>query len=156
GPFLLHTNAHGKVLEPPIALPDFKNPGKEVRSPQNPFNEEASAVRIMNAVRTHARLNGNFKAPVFSPNDVLLKDDNPNTFVDNRQSPTKKSGLKEASSEIFNVQLIKNAGYPVVTWTVDDSNRMVELMKLGVNGIISDNPALLRKTVEEFDANGDG
>ncbi|MGH7963440.1 MAG: esterase-like activity of phytase family protein, partial [Candidatus Binatia bacterium] len=45
GPFLLHTDAQGRVLEPPIALPDFDNPGQEIRSPQNPFNEESSAVR---------------------------------------------------------------------------------------------------------------
>jgi len=36
GPFLLHTDATGKLLEAPIALPDFSNPGKQVRSPQNP------------------------------------------------------------------------------------------------------------------------
>lgn len=63
GPFLLHTDATGKVLEPPIALPDFDNPGQDIRSPQNPFNEEISAVRIMNAVRTHARLHKNNRPP---------------------------------------------------------------------------------------------
>ena len=30
---------------------------------------------------------------------------------------------------------------------------MIELMKLGVNGIISDRPDLLRQAVREFDAN---
>ena len=30
GPFLLHTDIKGKVLEAPIPLPDFDNPGKEV------------------------------------------------------------------------------------------------------------------------------
>ncbi|MBN1204918.1 MAG: esterase-like activity of phytase family protein [Myxococcaceae bacterium] len=34
GPFLLHTDATGKLLEPPIPLPDFDN-GGELRSPQN-------------------------------------------------------------------------------------------------------------------------
>jgi len=155
GPFLLHTDARGRVLEPPIPLPDFDN-GGEIRSPQNPFNEEASAVRIMNAARAHARLHGNEKAPVFSPWDVMLADNNPNTFIDNRQSPPDGSGLRPASSEIFNVQSIKNAGYPVVVWTVNDKARMLELMKLGVNGIISDRPDLLRQAVEEFDANNDG
>jgi len=29
GPFLLHTDATGKVLEAPVALPDFDNPGKK-------------------------------------------------------------------------------------------------------------------------------
>ena len=67
GPFLLHTDAKGKVLEAPIPLPDFDNPGKEVRSPQNPFSEEATAVRIMNAVHSHAKSHGSNKTPVFSP-----------------------------------------------------------------------------------------
>jgi hypothetical protein len=34
GPFLLHTDATGRLLEPPIPLPDFDN-GGELRSPQN-------------------------------------------------------------------------------------------------------------------------
>jgi glycerophosphoryl diester phosphodiesterase len=158
GPFLLHTDASGRVLEPPIPLPDFDDPtGKrEIRSPQNPFNEESSAVRVMNAVRKHAQLHGNRKTPVFSPWEVMLDDANPNTFIDNRKEPPAGSGLKPASSEIFNVGSIQRAGYPVVVWTVDDKARMLELMRLGVNGIISDRPDLLRQAVEEFDANGDG
>jgi len=158
GPFLLHTDANGRVLEPPIPLPDFDSPNsqREIRSPQNPFNEESSAVRIMNAVRKHAQLQGNFKTPVFSPWEVMLDDGNPNTFIDNRKAPPAGSGLKPASSEIFNVGSIQRAGYPVVVYTVNDKPRMLELMKLGVNGIISDRPDLLRQAVEEFDANGDG
>ena len=156
GPFLLHTDARGKVLEPPISLPDFDNPGREIRSPQNPLSEEASAVRIMNAVRAHARLNGNNKTPVFSPNDVLLDDGNAGTFVGNRANPPVGSGLSPASSEIFNVASIKSAGYQIVTWTVNDKQRMLDLMKLGVSGIISDRPDLLRQALHEFDADNDG
>jgi glycerophosphoryl diester phosphodiesterase len=87
GPFLLHTDAHGKVLEPPIPLPDFDNPGQEIRSPQNPFNEEASAVRIMNAVRAHAQMHGNHHAPVFSPWHVMLDDGNAAIFIANCAAP---------------------------------------------------------------------
>src|SRR5262245_10779568 len=61
GPFLIHTDATGKVLEAPIPLPDFDNAGKQIKSPQNPFNEESSAVRIMNAVHSHAVAHGNSK-----------------------------------------------------------------------------------------------
>src|SRR5262245_33948868 len=158
GPFLLHTDARGRVLEPPIPLPDFDDSTgrREIRSPQNPFNEESSAVRIMNAVRKHAQSHGNRKTPVFSPWEVMLDDANPNTFIDNRKAPPAGSDLKPASSEIFNVGSIQRAGYPVVVWTVNDKPRMLELMRLGVNGIISDRPDLLRQAVEEFDANSDG
>lgn len=156
GPYLLHTDINGKVLEAPIPLPDFANPGKEVRSPQNPFNEEASAVRIMNAARNHARSFGGKKVPMFSPNNLMLDDNNADTFIPDRKAPPAGSGLAVASSDIFNVTSIKNAGYPIVTWTVNDKTRMLELMKLGVNGIISDRPDLLLQAVKEFDANNDG
>jgi glycerophosphoryl diester phosphodiesterase len=156
GPFLLHTDAEGKVLEPPVPLPDYDNPGKEIRSPQNPLNEEASAVRVMNAFRTHARIHGNKHTLVFSPWEVLLDDGDSHTVTGDRETPPVGSGLAPASSEIFNVQSIQSAGYPVVTWTVDNKERMLELMKLGVNGIISDRSDLLLQAVQEFDANNDG
>ncbi len=156
GPFLLHTDAAGKVLEAPLPLPDFANPGKEIRSPQNPLNEETSALRIMNAVRAHAASTGANTKIVFSPWHVMLDDKNPLTLVDNRQAPPPGSGLAPASSEIFNVQSLKSAGFPTVTWTVNDKPRMTELMKLGVAGIISDRPDLLLAAVREYDANNDG
>ena len=156
GPFLIHTDASGKVLETPVALPDFTNPGKQVRSPQNPFNEESSAVRVMNAVRAHAQAQSANAKVVFSPWHVMLDDNNPDTFVGNRKAPPAGSGLVAASSDIFNVKSIQSAGYPVVTWTVNDKPRMLELMKLGVNGIISDRPDLLLQAVQEYDANADG
>jgi glycerophosphoryl diester phosphodiesterase len=150
GPFLLHTDATGKLLEAPFPLPDFENPGKQVRSPQNPMHEEASAVRIMNALRAHAEKNGNFKAPVFSPWDPMLDDGNTATFIDNRAVPPPGSGLSPASSELFNVASIKNAGYPVVVYTVDDLPRMLQLLNLGVSGIISDRPDLLYQALQQF------
>lgn len=154
GPFLVHTDARGRILEAPIPLPDFAN-GGEVRSPQNPYNEEASAVRIMNAVRAHARAHNVERTPVFSPYHVMLKDNNPavgHYARDNAPQP----GLTAAASDIFDMQSIRQAGYPIVAWTVNDKPRMLELMGLGINGIISDRPDLLLQAVREFDANGDG
>ncbi len=165
GPFLLHTSADGIVLEAPIPLPDFANPGKELRAPQNPYHEEASAVRIMNALRTHARLHGNRRTPVFSPYHVMLKyaakttapahpGSNPNLHYARGNNP--QPGLKAAASDVFDVRSIRSAGYPLVTWTVNDKARMLELLAVGVDGIISDRPDLLLESVREFDANGDG
>lgn len=156
GPFLLHVSKKGEVLDPPVPLPDPDNPGKEIRSPQNPFNEEGNAVRIMNAVRTHARLNGNTRTPVMSPWHVMIDDADPATAADTRPAPPAGSGLHPASSEIFNITSLHNAGYPVVTWTVNDTARMTDLMKLKVDGIISDRPDLLYSAVAAFDANADG
>lgn len=156
GPFLLHTDPLGKVLEAPIPLPDFDNPGQEIRAPQNPFSEESSALRVMNAVRTHAQRNGNAKAPVFSPWYPLLNDNNPATGAPDRLTPPDSSGLARASSDIFNVRSLRNAGYPVVAWTVNDTASMRALLRLGVNGIISDRPDLLREVAYGYDGNADG
>lgn len=154
GPFLVHTDARGRVLEAPIPLPDFVN-GGELRSPQNPYNEEASAVRIMNAVHAHARAHNDMHTPVFSPYHVMLKDSNPTVGHYARDS-NPQPGLTPAASDIFDIQSLQKAGYPIVTWTVDDKPRMLELMGLGINGIISDRPDVLLQAVREFDANGDG
>jgi glycerophosphoryl diester phosphodiesterase len=158
GPFLLHADATtGKLLDPPIPLPDFDaGTGVEIRSPQNPLNEEASPVRVMNALRADAVRNGNKRTPVFSPWYVMLRDDNVATTIPNRTTPPEGSGLTPAASEVFDLKSIQSAGYPVVTWTVDVAEHMTALLKLGVNGIISDRPDLLYKAVAEFDADGDG
>ncbi|MEW9899842.1 esterase-like activity of phytase family protein [Chitinivorax sp. PXF-14] len=160
GPFLIHTDAKGVLLEAPIALPDFENTGKDIRSPQNPYNEEASAIRIMNAARAHAQAHGNKRAPVFSPYWVELKyntngvQSSPDEhYARGKNTPT---DLKAAASDTFDVASLKNAGYQVVTWTVNDKPTMTRLLKAGVSGIISDRPDLLYQAVAEYDANGDG
>jgi glycerophosphoryl diester phosphodiesterase len=155
GPVLLHTDATGRVLEAPIPLPDFER-GGEIRSPQNPFAEEGTVVRIMNAVRDHARRNGNADAaPIVSPSHLLLADRNPLSFEPSREAP-EASGLTAASSEVFDVAQLKAAGYPVVPYTVNDEARMRELIALGVNGIISDRSDLLFRVVASMDLDNDG
>ncbi|PTL79265.1 esterase-like activity of phytase family protein [Vitiosangium sp. GDMCC 1.1324] len=156
GPFLLHTDNTGKLLEAPIPLPDFENEGRQLRAPQNPFSEEASAVRVMNAVRTHARAHGNRKAPVFSPAYALIDDANAATGVPNRLAPPAGSGVAASTSDIFNVASLHSAGYPVVPWTVNDPAAMKGLLALKVDGIISDQSDVLFQAVRDFDANGDG
>lgn len=174
GPFLLHFDSSGKLLDAPIALTDPDAPGQEVRSPQNPWLEEASAIRLMNAFRARGVALGNTKQPVFSPWHVHVIDNDAtgnrgfNTQRDNLALPNKPglngdTGLIAANDEFVRLTKsvsahpdIQAAGYPVVAWTVNDSARMTELLKLGVNGIISDRPDLLVAAVRDFDANGDG
>ncbi|HEY0946316.1 MAG TPA: esterase-like activity of phytase family protein [Opitutaceae bacterium] len=156
GPFLLHTDASGRVLEAPVALPDFDHPGTDVRSPQNPLSEEGSAVRIMNAMRHHARLNGSDKTPVFSPWYPLINDGDPATGAPNRLTPPAGSGIEPSASDLFSVASLREAGYPVVAWTVNDTPSMNALLALKVDGIISDRPDLLLAAVQAFDADNDG
>jgi len=160
GPFLLHADASGKLLEAPIPLPDFDNPGKQVRAPQNPFNEEVSALRIMNAARAHAQAHGNTRTPVFSPHYVMLKYDT-NGVKSSQDShyargSNPQPGLTQAASDVLDLGLLRRAGFPVVSWTVDTKAEMTTLLKAGVSGIISDRPDLLLQAVSEYDANGDG
>ena len=154
GPFLIHTDNQGKVLEAPIALPDPQNPDREVRAPQNPYHEEYSALRVMNAMRTHAQINGNAKTPVISPWFVMLDDDSEETVVDSRAEPP--AGLSKASSEIFNVRSLQRSGFPVVVYTVNDTASMYNLLDLGVDGIITDRPDLLYTVVQQYDGDQDG
>jgi len=157
GPYLLHTDVTGRLLAPPIPLPDADAGGAaELRSPQNPMLEEASAVRVMNAAREHARAHGNARTPVFSPYFVMLNDGDPATGVESRKAPPEGSGMTPASSELFDVTSLHAAGYPVVSWTVNEAPQMEALLALGVDGIISDRPDLLYQAVAAFDRDGDG
>ncbi len=156
GPFLLHTDAQGVLLEPPIELPDFDNPGETLRAPQNPFQEEATAIRIMNAVRRHAEQHGNERVPVFSPFEVMLDYDGADPSAHAGRGDNQVPGLGDAAGNVFSIQSLQRAGYPIVSWTVNDEDRMDELLDLGLEGIISDRPDLLLQAVAEFDANGDG
>ncbi len=154
GPFILHFDKTGVLLDPPFALPDYDNLGKELRSPQNPFNEESSAIRVMNAIRSHAKANGSLKNPVMSPWYVLLDDDDENTKASDRENPP--IGFKKASSELFNVSSLNRSGHSVVVYTVNDLENMNRLLNLGVQGIISDRPDLLLEAIQNFDKNKDG
>jgi glycerophosphoryl diester phosphodiesterase len=161
GPFLIHTTADGRVLHAPYPTPDPDHPGREVRAPQNPFSEESSTLRVMNAMRADARAHGDTKTPVVSPDANLLDDGDPSTFDPFRHDPPAGSGLPKASSEIINVASLHAAGFKVVPYTVDDPARMKALIDLGVDGLISDRPDLVRqvaaadpKTPQGFDIQG--
>ncbi|MCX7070432.1 MAG: esterase-like activity of phytase family protein [Gammaproteobacteria bacterium] len=156
GPFLLHTDASGRVLEAPIALPDVDNPGREVRAPQNPYQEETAALRIMNAVRANAFAHGGRLTPVFSPYFPELKfpGSDPNaSYARGSHSP---ADLGAAASDIHDIALLRAAGFPVVPYTVNDKPTMLALMAQKVSGLISDRPDLLLEALREFDADGDG
>ncbi|KAI8802539.1 hypothetical protein BJ742DRAFT_832421 [Cladochytrium replicatum] len=153
GPFLLHFSADGKLLEAPYILPDFNLtnlPGPDVRSPQSPFNEESSAIRVLNAHRAHAFSFGAKVSPVFSPTYVNLKYTGSNPNADPSRNGT------GAASDVHSISLLNAAGYRIVTWTVNDKAKILELLAAGVQGIISDDPSLLYQALKEFDANKDG
>lgn len=130
GPYLLHFSSEGNLLDPPYPLPDPAAPSEPLRSPQNPRFAAPSAVRMMNAALAHARGRGGERTPVCSPSSRLVS--------------------------VFDLRSLRDAGFPVVVWTVNDKDEMLRLMKAGVDGIITDRPDLLREAAAEFDADGDG
>lgn len=46
------------------------------------------------------------------------------------------------------IPLVRRAGYAVNVWTVNDPQRMRDLIEIGVDGIITDHPTLLRDIVD--------
>lgn len=153
GPFLLHFNKDGELVDPPYRLPDLNEKGNDLRSPQNPYNEEIAALRVMNAMRANAFKNGG-KTPIMSPWFVMLNDGKATTNVASRENPP--ADLAKANSEIFNIQSLNIAGHPIVAYTVNDLENMTNLMDLNIQGIISDEPDLLLEAVSKFDRNNDG
>ncbi len=148
GPFLVHVDARGQVLDAPVSLPDPE--GGEVRSPQNPYNEESAAVRFLDALRANAiaRAGGHpGKTPQLSPWHLLVADGDGQTGAPDRAA---------GASEIVDVKSLHAAGFQVVPWTVNERARMDRLLALGVDGLITDRPDLLRLALEAFDANRDG
>src|SRR4029077_10128473 len=91
-----------------------------------------------------------------SPDANLLDDGNPTNDDSFRINPPAGSGLKTASDDIMNIASLHTAGFKIVPYTVDDAAQMDKLVKLGVDGLISDRPDLLYQRVAAFDANGDG
>jgi glycerophosphoryl diester phosphodiesterase len=87
------------MLHAPYPLPDPDHPGLELRAAQNPYSEEVSTLRVMNAL-------------IVSPDANLLTDNDSTTFEPTRQNPP--AGLKAASSELMNVASLHTAGFKVV------------------------------------------
>lgn len=156
GPFLIHTDASGKLLEPPIEQPDFDNAGQAVRAPQNPYHEETAGLRIMNAVRANAFARGGTKTPVFSPYYVELKFPGSDPNAHYARGSNTPADLAPATSSIHDVALLRAAGFPVVPYTVNDKPTMLQLMAQKVTGLISDRPDLLLEAITEFDADANG
>ncbi|MDQ8046870.1 MAG: esterase-like activity of phytase family protein [Solirubrobacteraceae bacterium] len=156
GPSLLHFSATGKLLDAPYSVPDPSNPGHDLRSPQSPDSEESTPLRIMNALHDDAQQHGDQNVPIVSPDANLLVDNDPTTNEPTRLDPPAGSNVQKASSEIFNVASLHAAGYKVVPYTVDDPAIMLKLLKLGVDGEITDRPDLLHEVLADYDANGDG
>ncbi len=135
GPFVLHTSASGELLDAPMALPDFDAPVRdgvrdEVWSPENPASERTGALRVLNAFRARGERTGTARAPAVSPSETL------------------------ASGALFDIPLLRAAGYSVILYTVNDPSVLATLVARGVSGVITDRPDLLRPLAPSLDVQG--
>ncbi len=138
GPFLVHVDGEGRVLAAPLEVPATGGGCATLRAPTHPGFEEAAVLRAAQALRLHAEAHGG-AAPVLSPHHLLVAD-----------APAGSDG--GVSSELFDVRALGRAGFSTVPWTVNEPARMRELFALGVSGLISDRPDLLRAEASAADA----
>lgn len=160
GPYLLHTDRTGRLLDAPYSLRDVRNPGETLRSRQAGGLEESASERIMQALRERAQnvplpAGATRKPLVVSPDFHLLADGDAATGLSTRQT-SPAPGIPAASSEIFNPAALLSAGFPTVPYTVDapaDIDRLLSLTdarngnRPTVAGLISDDPVLLRQRI---------
>ena len=61
-------------------------------------------------------------------------------------------GFKDSLVDPRLVQELQEQGVEVYAWTVDDPGRMVELMEMGIDGIITNDPVLARDVIRRYEA----
>lgn len=113
GPFLLHVDEAGRLVEPPFPL---ALDGGVWRGPDHPQLRRNLVLRSLEALRADA-LAHRAAPPAASP--------------DHRWLESKEQ-----------VAQLRAAGFRVIPWTVDEPRRMAELVAWGVDGIITDRPDL--------------
>lgn len=113
GPFLLHVDATGALLEPPFPL---ELDGDTWRGPDAPQLRRNLLLRSLEALRAHAEAH-DAGTPIASPDHRWL----------------------ESKAQ---VEQLHAAGFRVVPWTVNEPGRLDELLAWGVDGIITDRPDL--------------
>ena len=86
----------------------------------------------MQKATAHARANGIHTPPVISPLDATV--------------------WSAPGPETVPVKALQAMGVKVVPWTTDDPAKMKELIDLGVDGVITDRPDLLRQVLAEVRA----
>lgn len=113
GPFLVHLDGDGRVMEPPYPL---VLDGGELAGPDSPFLRPNLLLRSLEALRADA-LRHDAGVPMASPDHRWL-----------------------TSAE--QVRALQAAGFRVVPWTVNEPARLAELLAWNLDGVITDRPDL--------------
>jgi glycerophosphoryl diester phosphodiesterase len=96
-------------------------------SQNRPVSGTRAAIELLRTAQHEAQADGARYIPILSPYDKLLG----------------------STAPVIDFKAVQAAGFRVVVWTVDDPDRMRELIRQGIDGIISDRPDLLRNEAEK-------
>ena len=133
--------AHAALLfcctAPLLARPAAMHP-TAIKDTPNPF------MALMVKASAHAREHGARVPPVLSPDDATVL------------GLASDSGNGPAAQPLVPVAELQARGVRVVPWTTNDPEKMRALMRLGVDGIISDRPDILQRVLAEERARATG
>ncbi len=97
----------------------------------NPYTQ------LMQQATAHARSHGAHIPPVLSPDDATVL------------GLASDSGTGPAAQPLVPVAALQALGVRVIPWTTNDPEKMRALIRMGVDGIISDRPDILQKVLAE-------
>jgi len=151
----------------------------ELKFPQNVSSEDIalSVERVVTVIEAAEMVERSSIQSFLLDSLPLVQKRNPNISLSALFTPTKReaitaiTGSNSAQTDIIekavalkvetisphhlyvNAQFVEEShkvGLKVIPWTVNDSGRMLELMRLGVDGIISDYPTRLTKAHQQY------
>ena len=108
-----------------------------MKTPPNPY------IELMQKAAAHARQHGSHLTPVLSPDEATVL---------GIPSSSGNGPLAQPSVPVAALQAI---GIRVIPWTTNDPEKMRALIRMGVDGIISDRPDLLQRVLAEERAAAD-
>ena len=112
-----------------LSLTAFHLQAQSMANTSAPVPASVAYLNLMKSAAEHARAHGAPAAPVLSPIDSSV-----------------------LSGEVP-VAALRSAGFHIVPWTTNDAEGMRRILRLGVDGLITDRPDILQRVLAEERAN---
>ena len=107
----MHTErGRARCCTRPTRCPTPTTPARRSARPQNPFSEESSTLRVMNAMRADALAHGDAKTPIVSPDANLLADGDPATVEPTRHDAAGRLGAAAGLERDHQRRLVARRG----------------------------------------------
>ena len=130
GPFLLHVDVEGRLLEPPIALPDPDEASDTLRAPWHPAHALGATMRLLTRADSFGARHGAATWSWLSPKETGLSAEWP--WTDPRKLYVHKFTTR------------------TVPWTVNDQARQGELWDRGIWETITDYPDVMMRELQDI------